>query len=278
MMQTKILDFDEVAQAQEEALERHFFTTFNHLGAHNGFRRGVLSGYIGTTGSGKSSLMKTLALQAVTNNSEAKALYWLSEEALHKYGMSLKKYVDKTNAPYHRIEFFEESSMDHKILRTHQHFLMAFREIVERSMCQILFIDNLTTSRLYKNETGLMGQGQTVEFLKNLAKDLNIAIVYLAHTESKVSDNQGSLIAMEDIRGSKDIVIQSSYFYILQKFTQNGQIFLTLRTVKSRDHNGAFGNYLLKFDAEIGLYIADVKVEFEEINAIFKRRDYLGRK
>ena len=278
MMQTKRLDFDLVKEAQDEARERHFFTTFNHLDAHNGFRKGVLSGYIGSTGSGKSSLLKTLALQSVTRDSEARALYWLSEEALSKYGVAIKKYVDRTNAPYHRIEFFEESSLDHSILRTHENFLEATREIAERSGCSIWFIDNTSTSRLYKTDIGLFNQGKTVEFLKNLAKELNIAIVYMSHTDSKVSDNMGRLITTEDIRGSKDMVIQTSYFYILQKFTQDGTIYLTLRTVKSRDHQGAFGSYILKYDFDMGLYIGDVKVEFEQINEIFKRRDFLGRK
>jgi hypothetical protein len=277
-MRTQILDFDLIEEAQHETQERHFFTSFEHLAAHRGFRKGVISGYIGSTGCGKSSLMKTLALQSVTGGNPINATYWLSEESINKYGMTLKRYVDETNAPYHRIRFFEESSMDHVALRTHEYFLEAFRDIVKSDGSEIVFIDNASTSRLYKGDIGFVNQGKTVEFLKNMAKEMDIAIVFLAHTGPKVSDNMGRLITAEDIRGSKDLVIQASYLYILQKFTSSGHVFLTLRTVKSRDHQGAFGNYVLKYDQNLGVYTGDVKVEFEEINRIFKARDHLGKR
>lgn len=272
------LSLEDVLAAEEAARQTHYFTTFQHLDVHHGFRPGVISGYIGSTGCGKSSLMKTLAMQAASTGPDTKVLYWLSEESAANYGKAMVRYASTARVPLDRIRFFEESSLDHTRLRTHEQFLDAFRDVVAGEFANIVFIDNCTTSRLYNADTGFRNQGKTVEFLKNLAKDLNIAIVYLAHTAANVSDNQGRLITTEDIRGSKDLVIQTSYFYILQKFTKNTDIFLTLRTVKFRDHQNAAGCYLLKYDSELGVYTGDVKVDFEKINQIFKDRDYLGRK
>lgn len=272
------VNFDDILKVASENTGRHFWSTFNHLNAHYGIRRGVLSGYIGTMGSGKSSLMKTLAIQAAITNKDVRVLYYLSEEKTENYCVNMLKYNEASGGGLEKIEFIREPDMDHEELKSHAQFLEHFKRIVTSSFCDILFIDNLTTSRLYRTSTGLNGQARTTEFLKVLAQDLNIAIVYMAHTQSNVSDNMGRLITSEDIRGSKDIAIETSYLYALQMFTSNGVRTLTLRTLKHRDHSKGGGSYLLEYDTDLGVYVGDTKVEFADINELFKNRDHLGKK
>lgn len=276
MFATKV-NIEDIKNVEADNSKRHFWTTFEHLNAHYGIRRGVLSGYMGSMGAGKSSLMKTIAMQAAVTSDKIKVLYYLSEEKTENYCVNMLKY-DAMSGGLERIEFIREPDMEHDEMRTHDQFLEHFKRIVSNSFCDIVFIDNITTSRLYSNTTGFNGQTKTTEFLKVLAQDLNIAIVYMAHTQSNVSDNMGRLITSEDIRGSKDIAIQTSYLYALQKFTSNGRYYLTLRTLKHRDHVKGGGCYILEYNNEMGVYVGDQKVEFEAINEIFKSRDQLGKK
>jgi hypothetical protein len=256
---------------------KHFFTSFEHLSAHFGIRKGCYSIYMGTTSCGKSSLLKTIAVQASTTPGVT-VLIWLSEEKKAKYAKGMDLYCKEVGADLGAVKFFEESSLDMSTIRTHEDFLATFRDVVVASGADIVFIDNITTSKLYGSATSLSGQGQTVTFFKRITQDLDIAIVAVSHTSSDVSDNMGRLFTTEDVRGLKAISLEASYFYSLQKFTSNGEIFLTLRVLKFRDHDQASGSYLLKYDPRFSVYTGDVKVPFETINEIFKKRDALGRK
>lgn len=267
---------DDIQFAIDDSKKVHFFTTFSHLDAHYGIRRGCYSIYMGTTGSGKSSLIKSIAVQTSTPK-DTTVLMWLSEEKKAKYAKGMDTYCKVSGADISRIKFFEESSLDHEKIRTHEDFLGAFKEVIIASGADAVFIDNLTSSRLYSTQTNLWDQSKTVTALKRISQDLDIAIVGLIHTDSKVSDNQGRLFTTEDTRGSKQIGIEASYFYSLQKFTSNEEIYLTLRTLKFRDHDNAGGTYLLNYDPRFSIYVGDVKVDFERINQIFKKRDNLGR-
>jgi hypothetical protein len=271
------LDPAAVQAAVEDSKKRHFNTTFEHLGKHYGFRRGCFSLYMGTTSCGKSSLMKTLSSQAASTPG-VKVLHWLSEEKKEKYAKGMDLYCQAASIDITTIKWFEESSLDMATYKKHDDFLQAFKDIVVASECDILFLDNISTSRLYGAETPLWDQAKTVTALKRLSQDLDIAIVCVIHASSKVSDNMGRLFTTEDVRGSRTIGIEASYFYSLQKFTRNNEIFTTLRTLKFREHDNAGGTYLLKYDPRFSVYTGDMEIDFEKVNQIFKNRDFLGRK
>lgn len=268
---------DEIQAAIEDSRQRHFFTTFNHLDAHYGIRKGCYSVYMGTTGSGKSSLIKTIGAQA-SSTPHTKVLFWLSEEKKAKYAKGMDRYCELSGIKLENISFFEESSINPDHIRTHDSFLAYFKEVVCSVGADMVIIDNVSTSRFYGPQTSLIDQGKTVQFLKTASQDLDIALVCVIHTSSHVSDNMGRLFTTEDVRGIRSISLEASYFYALQKFTRNGEIFLFLRTLKFREHAQASGTYLLKYDPALSLYSGDSKVDFEKVNEVFKTRDALGRK
>lgn len=268
---------EDIEAATEDSKVKHFFTSFNHLDAHFGIRKGCYSVYMGTTGSGKSSLIKTIGAQA-SSTPHVKVLFWLSEEKKAKYAKGLDKYCEMAGINLSNIAFFEESSIEPAFIRTHEAFLSYFKEVVCSVGADLVIIDNISTGRFYGPQTSLRDQGRSVQFFKQISQDLDIGLITVIHTSSDVSDNQGRLFTTEDVRNLKSISLEASYFYALQKFTRNGDIFMFLRTLKYREHDNAAGTYLLKYDKTISLYTGDHKIEFEKVNEIFKTRDALGRK
>jgi hypothetical protein len=265
---------EDIHSAIEDSKVKHFFTTFDHLNAHYGIRRGCYSIYMGTTSGGKSSLMKPIGVQASTTPG-VRVLFWLSEELKAKYAKGMNSYCTQVGADLSKIGFFEESSINPALIKTHREFLNYFKEVVCSFGADIVIIDNLTTSRFYGPRTNLYSQGETVQFLKEFSQDADIALVGVIHTASGVSDNMGRLFTTEDVKGLRSISLEASYFYALQKFTKNGEIFPFLRTLKYRDHDTAAGTYLLKYDPTISVYVGDVKVDFEKVKQIFKESDRL---
>jgi hypothetical protein len=268
------VDLSDIAAAEEDAKIRHFFTSLEHLDVHFGIRRGVYSVMMGTPSCGKSGLAKLYGIQASTTP-HARVLYWLSEESKAKYAIGMDKYCEATGADLSKVSFFEEKKIDKAHIRSHSQFLMYFREVVCSVGADLVIIDNITSSRFYGPSTSLKEQGQTVEFFKEFTNDADIGLVAVMHTSSDVSDNMGRLFTTEDVRGLKSISIEAAYFYALQKFTRNGDIYTFLRTLKHRFHQQGSGTYLLKYDPTYSMYTGDARVPFEKVKQIFKESDRL---
>lgn len=264
----------DIDQAREDSKVRHFFTTMQHLDASFGIRRGVYSVMMGTSSCGKSGLAKMYGIQASTTK-HTKVLFWLSEESRAKYAIGMDEYCAKVGIDLSQIAFFEEKSIDKGLIKSHGQFLSYFKEVVCSVGADLVIVDNITSSRFYGPATSLREQGQTVEFLKEFTNETDIGLVAVMHTSSHVSDNMGRLFTLEDVRGLKSISIEAGYFYALQKFTKNGEIFTFLRTLKHRFHQQAAGTYLLNYDKQMSLYVGDNKVDFERVKTIFKESDRL---
>lgn len=245
-----------------------FPSRYEFLKAHNGIRPNCLSGMIGTTGSGKSTLLKCIITEAASGK---KLLVWLSEESVVEY-QSLISFLDKSILK--NISFVEEKEIPLEYKESQDKFFEYFEQMVDDSGCDLVFIDNMTSSAFYNMRYGFSGQGRTAEYLASFVKT-KCGVFYVAHTETMITDNYSKVVAPENMRGSKELAIVTEYFYIIQKFTTNDKIYNVLRVAKFRHHKEAAGWYALKF--EMSSYIGDSRVPFELINKIFKSRDYLGR-
>jgi ABC-type cobalamin/Fe3+-siderophores transport system ATPase subunit len=245
-----------------------FASRYEFLKAHKGIRPHCLHGMIGTTGSGKSTLLKCIITEAAAGKI---VLVWLSEESITEY-QELIAFLDKSVLK--NILFVEEKHISQDYKTDQEKFLQYFEQMVEESGCEVVFIDNITSSAFYNMRFGLYGQGRTAEYLMNFVKS-KCAVFYVAHTETGITDNYNKVVAPENMRGSKELAIVTEYMYIIQKFTTNDKIYNVLRVAKFRHHKEAAGWYALKFEHQS--YIGDSRVPFELINKIFKSRDYLGR-
>lgn len=242
---------------------------YQFLKAHNGIRPKTLHALMGTTGSGKSTLFKCIISETAAH---CKVLVWLSEETVVEY-QELINYLDKS--VLHNISFVEEREIPKDIRDNQEQFFEYFDQMVDESEAQVVFIDNVTTSRFYSSYFGFIGQQRTAEFLIDFVKR-KCSVYYVAHTNLKITDNYGQIVYPGDIRGSKELPNMTEYFYIIQKFTTEGKQYNVLRVAKYRHHEEAAGWYALKYERKS--YIGDSKVPFAVINKIFKMRDYFGKK
>lgn len=265
----------DIDQARKDSKVKHFFTTMDHLGSHFGIRRGVYSVIMGTPSCGKSGLAKLHGVQASSGG--ARVLFWLSEESKAKYAVGMDLYCEQTGIDLSQISFFEEKTIDKRLVKSHRDFLNYFKEVVCSVGADLVIVDNITSSRFYGPATSLREQGETVEFFKEFSHDLDIGLMVVMHTSSDVSDNMGRLFTTEDVRGLKSISIEAAYFYALQKFTKNGEIFTFLRTLKHRFHQQAAGTYLLRYQPEYAMFVGDTKVSFEMVKQVFNEADRLKK-
>ena len=242
---------------------------YQFLSMHNGIRKNCLHGMMGTTGCGKSTLLKCIIAEAGV---QGNVLVWLSEEKIVEY----QELINELDAScLERIKFVEESEIPSEYKQDQDTFLEYFAQMVEKADADLVFIDNITTSKFYNSSFGFFGQQKTAEYLQQFVKRV-CSVFYIAHTRSEVTDNYGKIATPEDIRGCKDLPLVTEYLYIIQKFTTEDKQFNVLRVAKFRHHEKASGWYVLKYEKKS--YTADAKVPFATINRVFKMRDHFGKK
>ena len=269
-MLKKSVTLEEIQRKLKENSEITYYSRFGHLQVMNGIRPSMIHGLLGTSGSGKSSILKTHIVDAARNN---KVLIHLSEETILEFQVAMHKIPDAISSMKNMM-FLEEKNLDAWVTSCQDDFLGYFRELVIESGAKLVFIDNITSSLFYTDDVGPEGQSKTAHFFSKMSKDLDLAIFYVAHTSKRVVDNQSELITIEDIRGSAKMSIISENMFVLQKFTSGNKVYSILRVAKHRHHEVQNPFYLLKF--EDGAYTGDLQIEFSLVNKIFRMRNKLG--
>lgn len=260
---------EKIAEFEKSQHMTFFPSRYSFLKDHKGLRPNCLHGFFGTMGSGKSTLAKCIIAEAASGK---KILVWHTEETIVEY-QALIQYLDRS--VIQNIVFVHEKDIPETIRESQDSLFEYFVQMVEESGCAIVFIDNITTSRLYNGYFGMKGYAKTSDFLITFVKKY-CSVFYVAHTDSSITDNYSKVVTPENIRGPIDLPMVTEYAYIMQRFTTNEKKYNLLRTAKHRHHEKAGGWYALKFEQRA--YVGDGKVTFELVNRIFKTRDFLGRK
>lgn len=258
----------EIKSAEDEDGKSFFSCRFNFLKVHCGIRPACLHMFLGTKGSGKSSLVKTIIADIARVKTVA---VWLTEETKVQYQKVINS-ISKSAAD--NIRWIAEKSLDHKNNRAHGDFLkMAEREILDANS-DILFIDNISTGRFYQNEKTQM---ESAEWFSSFPQRSGMAVVAVAHTRKDVTDNSYKLIDGTDIRGRLDITNVCEYLYALQKFEHDDGWHLIVNIDKSRHHRLGGSKYFLP-EFNDGIYWKDSALPFDALNEIYKNRQYLGKR
>jgi len=243
---------------------------YEFLMGHHGIRPNSLIGLMAPTGAGKSTLFKCIIAELAAAGK--KILIWLSEETVLEY-QELISYLDKECLK--NIVFVEEKKIPEEFMEDQKAFFRYFTKMVDDSGCDLVALDNASTSVFYNLKFGFNGQSRTATFMLGFVKR-KCSIFYVCHTKKEVTANYNKVVTSEDMRNSKELGLVTEYFYVIQKFTSNEKIFNILNVVKFRHHEGAGGWHALAFEKRA--YIGDRKIPFAMVNDIFNRRDYLGRK
>lgn len=240
---------------------------FNFLNVHFGLRKGLAHGILGTPGSGKTSLLRSI----IADTSEKmRTLIYLTEESITQYQAKLMP----LNVNMDNIFFIQEKDFKTDAYGDLDTLLNYLFECLLQEEIEVFVWDNLTTSKIYEALKPNM-QGYMFNKIQVFCDSNGIAFLYVAHTKQGISDNHGKLIEGEDMRGSAYPFTMSPYFYILQRFSIETSIYTFIHVRKHRFHDVEKKYYLLNF--KDGIYYDDRYLEFANLNNFFKQRNYLGQ-
>jgi ABC-type iron transport system FetAB ATPase subunit len=265
------LHFTEKEQEQYEAelKEIHFHSKLGFLNAHNGLRRGSMHLVLGTTGGGKSTLVRTLLRDLIFNPSnDIQVGVWLSEETVKDY----KRQVAYGMPSHDRLL----STACHSELETTLDKKLTFFEWIDFYKPDVLLMDNITTSAMY-NDKSAAEQGAFISKLKEITTKNNMATVLIAHTDAKATDSMGRLINLNDVRGSKSISNLVEFAYILQRFEINDGFYPTIRVVKHRSQELMHGLYYLQYDQRLRSFKGDLAIDFKKFKEMYGQRNRLDK-
>lgn len=243
---------------------------FNFLKSHNGLRPGKLHLAIGTTGSGKSTLVRALVLDILKNNPEQSLVLYLSEENEE----DLRDEFSQANVTFEKPVNLFVLSEDQHANASASDLLNLIENKVKTSKATVLIFDNITTSLAY-NDQSPSDQFKFISKIKTLTKKLNIATLLIAHTNSQTSDNSNQLIKETDIRGSKSIVNLVEFLYIIQRFQIKEFYFTAIRIIKHRGQNITASVFRLVYQKAIRSFENDKEINFETFKEAFRERNHL---
>lgn len=263
---------DEAQNLLKKNSEMQFATNYGFLSAHNGFRRGSLHVLMGTAGSGKTTLIRSILRDFIfqRENKKFSAALWLSEESIEEYKTQFAK-----GAPSHEqlMSTFITSEIDSKDMQ-----LDVFINRIKDLRPDFLIIDNVTTSRFYDNKRP-EEQSRFVKYIKEITKEIECATLAVVHTKQGVYDNQDRLIEIDDIRGNKSLANMAEFFYIWQRFqTGDNEYYPIMRIRKHRGQDLINSFFRFMYDKETRSYKRDYQINMGDISAKFKNRMKLNGK
>lgn len=262
----------------EDNQNLYYPTEFSFLAQHNGFRPGKMHLFLATAGAGKSTLGRTLLIDVLNSGTierdHTNVLIWLTEEKRTEF-----------LAEFHRTKFFKnrkdlkkrifiDSEFEQKQTDTF-YLLKRMEQLITKNDIKFIFMDNITTSRLYMGKRPDEQETIALE-LKRMASARGCPIVIFAHTNAEINNNIRRMINPNDIRGSKGIVNFSEFLYIMQTFHAGERRYTTIYLEKHRGHviNNRF--FKMIYNPDRRAFDRDQPLDFESFKQIFKSKDDLN--
>ena len=263
---------EEVEVLHEQADRTFFRTHFKFLKSHKGFRPKNIHMVLGTSHGGKSTLIRSLLTDICTGAVKQNVLLWLSEETELEF---LSEFYRSGINPDNVKNLHVLSELDlMERYNTPKNLLRYIEMYCGENDIGLLFFDNITTSMIYMGRSP-SDQAKISIDLKKMCQLLALPFIIIAHTGAAVTDSSNRLIEMNDIRGGKSIVNLAQFFYVLQTFHCDSEIYTTIRITKHRGQEVDHRFYKLIYSRKERLYARDELVQFKEFKEIYKKRNVL---
>lgn len=276
---TNLMVFDKEKLQEKLELNKRFIvpeTGMKFMDEHYGLRPGCIHTLMGSTGSGKSTLMQSLLFQW---GKKMEVLCYLTEESEERF--ESKIFEKNQNSEYLSPNVFlmhEKEIVRQYSSHNYKAMLQEIEKGIIESKAKIVVIDNLTTSAFY--DGNFSACIPIISGLRGLAERYKVAMFVVVHTKKGVSEMSKGLMSPDDVRGSANISNTSDYFYTFYRVgmtTGTGMKiwgnFLFVN--KCRDHDTQGNIYRLNYDFERKLYHSDSQVSFDTFKKFMKDKDRL---
>lgn len=269
-IQDAFMGHKELKEIAEENSHEYIKSGFLFIQSHKGLRPGCVHLFLGTSGSGKSTVVRKIILDSAEDH---EVLVWQSEETREDFVTSLVKNYPKPEVA-RNIKIMSEFDLGSDTTSHPQAVFNQYAEAIKSLNPKAVFFDNITTSRMYMglrpNEQDAMAWR-----IKELHEETEIPLLVVAHTRADVTDSAAKLIEDTDIRGSKSISNLAPYLYIFQRFEIDDHVFPTIRLRKSRKHQVASRLFRLVYSREKNAYVRDMELPFKDFKEAFSKRNRL---
>lgn len=263
----------ELAQIQkEDQLSRvsFWYSRFHFLKEVNGIRPARVAYLLGTTGTGKTTLLASIIADSAM---DSKVLVILSEESPSRYAKTI--YTANPGVNKENIKFVLEKDIPEDVRADQKKIWSWLQLYIIESGVRLVFWDNLTSSPSFSQRFGAQGQEWIVLKVREFCENMQIAFFIVMHTSKTITDNMGRYIEGEDVRGTQQSFISADFFYIFQRFSVGKLFYPFIRTVKHRGTSPKEKIHLLYFGN--GAYLKDNPSTYEEMNEVFMKRNVLGK-
>lgn len=264
----------EVGELSDSAKKVHFKSLYRFLNHHNGFRPMNMHIFLGTSGGGKSTMVRSLIVDVLARTPKGKkVLMWLSEESTDEFIVEIAKtgLISHGRELFTKMDIISEQEMENSDPKA---MISKLNELMASGKYGFLFFDNITTSEIYMDRSANV-QALVAKKIKAIIQKANVPAVLIAHTGAQVTDTMNRMIESNDIRGSKTIINLSQFIYILQTFYILKKRVPTLRTIKHRGQLVEENIFQLNFNKETFIFDGDRALDFKDFKEIFKARNVL---
>lgn len=249
--------------------ERRFHSRLGVFNATNGIRPNELSVIVGPAGNGKSTLCKTISVECAIGG--RKCFHLLSEEKTFTYKNIISKTFEKMTGGKNLNSYLEklyfESMLDwSEDERAYEYFFDHLEDVINDLVPDMVIFDNFSTSFL--GELNINLQGRMIARLRKMAASYEIAIVVVFHT-AKGTNIYKKILDGEDVRGNASSTNAGAYNYIVSTYFRVNPPKAIVNIDKARYHPNANKKYYeMLYDKELGIYIKDMRREYEEVKKI----------
>lgn len=219
---TSYISPTEQDKLEEWAERRDYLTCFNFLAAHNGLRRGCIHLLLGYPGQGKSSLIRSIALE---NSIYHNVFILLSEEATTPYSLKINQTMPLmshlktlTTESLSNIKLATEIVQDFDPKANFEDFFKMIKDFLIKDKIGLFIYDNFSTGLLSEE---FDRQKLAIKRFKEIASELDIPILIAIHP-TKSARFQNYYLTNEQVRGNVALATMPEYLYTMNTCEING--------------------------------------------------------